>query len=88
MISDLTQRYEVFLTTAAMEYPTSFAAKFRWLEENFPFVPASNVVFCGDEGIVAADYLIDDNAATSRASAARASSSPRPTTSRRTTTGG
>ena len=62
VISDLTRRYEVFVTTAAMEYPTSFAAKFRWLEENFPFVPASNIVFCGDKGIIAADYLVDDNA--------------------------
>jgi 5'(3')-deoxyribonucleotidase len=62
VVSDLTDRYEVFVTTAAMEYPTSFAAKFRWLEEHFPFVPSSNVVFCGDKGIIAADYLIDDNA--------------------------
>jgi 5'(3')-deoxyribonucleotidase len=62
VISDLTGRYEVFVTTAAMDYPTSFAAKFRWLEEHFPFVPSSNVVFCGDKGIIAADFLIDDNA--------------------------
>ena len=62
VVSDLTERYEVFVTTAAMEYPTSFAAKFRWLEERFPFVPSSNIVFCGDKGIIAADYLIDDNA--------------------------
>ena len=62
VISDLTRHYEVFVTTAAMEYPTSFAAKFRWLEEHFPFVPASNIVFCGDKGIIAADYLIVDNA--------------------------
>jgi len=62
VISDLTERYEVFVTTAAMEYPTSFAAKFRWLKEHFPFVPARNIVFCGDKGIIAADYLIVDNA--------------------------
>lgn len=62
VISELTERYEVFVTTAAMEVPTSFAAKFRWLEEHFPFVPAGNIVFCGDKGIIAADYLIDDNA--------------------------
>lgn len=48
VISDLTERYEVFVTTSAMEYPTSFTAKFRWLKEHFPFVPASNKVFCGD----------------------------------------
>lgn len=62
VISDLMQRYEVFVTTAAMEVPTSFAAKFRWLEEHFPFIPASNVVFCGDKSIIRADFLIDDNA--------------------------
>ena len=44
-----------------MEVPTSFAAKFRWLEEHFSFIPASNVVFCGDKSIIRADYLIDDN---------------------------
>lgn len=62
VVEDLTERYEVFVATAAMEYPTSFAAKFRWLEERFPFVPSSNIVFCGDKGIIATDYLIDDNA--------------------------
>ena len=29
-------RYEVFIATAAMEVPTSFTAKFRWLERHFP----------------------------------------------------
>ena len=62
VVAELTERYEIFVTTAAMEYPTSFAAKFRWLKEHFPFVPASNVVFCGDKSVIAADYLIDDNA--------------------------
>lgn len=62
VIARLMERYEVFVTTAAMEVPTSFAAKFRWLEEHFPFIPASNVVFCGDKSIIRADYLIDDNA--------------------------
>lgn len=62
VVSELIEHYEVFVTTAAMEVPTSFAAKFRWLEEHFPFIPASNVVFCGDKSIIRADYLIDDNA--------------------------
>lgn len=62
VVAELMERYEVFVTTAAMEVPTSFAAKFRWLEEHFPFVPPSNVVFCGDKSIIRADFLIDDNA--------------------------
>jgi len=61
VIERLQQRYEVFIATAAMEVPTSFQAKFRWLEINFPFIPPAHIVFCGDKSILQADYLIDDN---------------------------
>lgn len=61
VIRALQDRYEVFVTTAAMDVPCSFSAKYQWLQEHFPFIPTSNVVFCGDKSIVAADYLIDDN---------------------------
>ena len=57
----LQQKYEVFIATAAMEVPTSFAAKYHWLERHFPFIPASHIVYCGDKGILRAEYLIDDN---------------------------
>jgi 5'(3')-deoxyribonucleotidase len=57
----LQQRYEVFIATAAMEVPTSFIAKYEWLGRHFPFIPASNIVFCGNKSILRADYLIDDN---------------------------
>jgi 5'(3')-deoxyribonucleotidase len=57
----LQQNYEVFIATAAMEIPTSFAQKFRWLERHFPFIAPSHIVYCGDKGILRADYLIDDN---------------------------
>jgi 5'(3')-deoxyribonucleotidase len=57
----LQRRYEVFIATAAMEVPTSFAAKFRWLERHFPFISPSHIVYCGDKSILRADYLIDDN---------------------------
>src|SRR5262245_33769095 len=58
---ELTKKHEVFIATAAMEYPGSFAAKFRWLAQHFPFIPPSHIVFCGDKSILSADYLIDDN---------------------------
>ncbi len=61
VIQRLQTRYEVFIASAAMEVPTSFAAKFAWLEEHFPFIPTSHIVFCGDKSILRADYLIDDN---------------------------
>ncbi len=61
VIQSLQQRYDVFIATAAMEVPTSFTAKYEWLERHFPFVPASHIVFCGDKSILDADFLIDDN---------------------------
>ena len=57
----LGERYDVFIATAAMEVPTSFAAKFRWLGRHFPFIAPSHIVFCGDKSVLATDYLIDDN---------------------------
>jgi 5'(3')-deoxyribonucleotidase len=61
VIERLQSRYNVFIATAAMEVPTSFTAKFHWLAEHFPFVPTTNIVFCGSKSILYADYLIDDN---------------------------
>jgi 5'-nucleotidase len=49
------------VTTAAMESPTSFAAKYKWIKEHFPFFPDSHIAFCGDKSTIAADFLIDDN---------------------------
>jgi 5'(3')-deoxyribonucleotidase len=61
VLERLQSRYEVFIASAAMEVPTSFAAKYDWLAEHFPFIPTSHIVFCGDKSILRADYLIDDN---------------------------
>ena len=61
VIRELMERYEVFITTAAMDVPASFNAKYKWLQRHFPFIPNSHIVFCGDKSILHADYLIDDN---------------------------
>jgi 5'(3')-deoxyribonucleotidase len=60
VVRELAERYEVFIASAAMEVPTSFAAKYAWLRERFPFIPPSHIVFCGDKGVLDVDYLIDD----------------------------
>ena len=61
VLKALQQKYEVFIATAAMEVPTSFVSKYAWLGQHFPFIPSSHIVYCGDKGILRADYLIDDN---------------------------
>ena len=62
VIETLTQKYEVFIATAAMEFPNSFLDKYQWLQRHFPFIHWRNFVFCGDKSILNVDYLIDDNA--------------------------
>ncbi|MFG6077373.1 5' nucleotidase, NT5C type [Erwinia sp. OPT-41] len=62
VIEALSHRYEIFITTAAMQMPSSFNAKFRWLNTHFPAIKPSNIVFCGNKSIINADYMIDDNA--------------------------
>ena len=61
VLKALQTKYEVFIATAAMEVPTSFEQKYKWLGKHFPFIPTSHIVFCGDKGILRAEYLIDDN---------------------------
>lgn len=61
VIKELSKHYEIYITTAAMEFPTSFTAKYEWLKEHFDFLSDMNFVFCGDKSIIRADYLIDDN---------------------------
>lgn len=57
---ELSRNHDIFITSAAMEVPGSFADKFQWLARHFPFIPPSRIVFCGDKNIVNADVLIDD----------------------------
>jgi 5'(3')-deoxyribonucleotidase/uncharacterized protein with PQ loop repeat len=60
VVRELAECHDVLVVTAAMDVPVSFDAKFRWLQRHFPFIPPNQIVFCGDKGIVDADYLIDD----------------------------
>ncbi len=62
VIQELAQKYDVFIATAAMEFPNSFLDKYQWLQQHFSFLHWRNFVFCGDKSILNADYLIDDNA--------------------------
>ncbi len=59
-LEELARHHDVFITSAAMEVPSSFEAKFNWLQRHFPFIPPSRIVFCGDKNIINADVLVDD----------------------------
>lgn len=57
----LMENYEVYIVSAAMEFPQSLPEKLEWLKEHFPFINWRNIVFCGDKSIVNTDYMIDDH---------------------------
>lgn len=57
----LHEHYEIYVVTAAMEFPTSLEDKYFWMHQHFPFIHWKNFVFCGDKSIVQADYMIDDH---------------------------
>jgi 5'(3')-deoxyribonucleotidase len=61
VVKCLTETYEVFVTSAAMDHPNSLPAKYVWLKKHFSFIPDKNIVFCGDKSIIRADFMIDDS---------------------------
>lgn len=61
VVEELNGRYDVFFTTAAMEFRNSLEDKYDWLLDHFPFISWKNFVFCGDKSILRADYMIDDH---------------------------
>ena len=57
----LSQHYEIFFVTAAMEFRNSMEDKYDWLQKYFPFISWKQYVFCGRKDMIATDYLIDDH---------------------------
>ena len=60
-VRELMEDYEIFIVSAAMEFPLSLPEKYEWLQEHFPFIPWTHIVFCGDKSLINTDYMIDDH---------------------------
>lgn len=61
-VLELMENFDVYIVSAAMEFPQSLAEKYEWLKEHFPFISWKNIIFCGDKSIIGTDYMIDDYA--------------------------
>lgn len=61
ILKQLSEKYEVFIVSAATEFPQSLSEKQEWLNEFFPFITWQQMVFCGSKKIVQADIMIDDH---------------------------
>ena len=58
-IQKLQENHDVYIATAAMEFRNSLEDKFDWLQDHFPFIPWTNIIFCGNK-VLDVDVLIDD----------------------------
>ncbi len=61
VLKELNKAYEVFIVSAAMEFPNSLKDKLEWLLEHFPFLSWKQLALCGDKRLVCGDYMIDDH---------------------------
>lgn len=60
-VKTLMEDFEVYIVSAAMEFPQCLSEKHEWLAEHFPFISWKNIIFCGDKSVIVTDYLIDDH---------------------------
>lgn len=60
VIAQLMQKYDVFVASAAQEFPNSLREKWDWLQEHFPAISWHHYIFLGDKSVLNTDYLIDD----------------------------
>lgn len=60
-IRAMNDRFEIFVVSAATEFPNSLKEKLEWLLEHFSFLNWTQIVLCGDKRIVCGDYMIDDH---------------------------
>ena len=61
VVEKLQKQYEIFIVSAATEFPNSLKEKLTWMEKHFPFITWRHIVFCGHKHMIQADYLIDDH---------------------------
>jgi len=62
VLEEMNRRYEIFIVSAAVEFPNSLKDKVEWLMDNFPFFSWRQIVLCGDKRMVYGDHMIDDHA--------------------------
>jgi len=62
VLGEMNKKYEIFIVSAATEFPNSLQEKYDWLREHFPFFTWQQMVFCGSKKLMHGDFMIDDHA--------------------------
>ncbi len=61
VVEELNNRFDVYVASAATEFPNSLLDKNDWLDQHFPFIHWKRRIFCGDKSVLKGDILIDDH---------------------------
>jgi len=61
VLREMNERYEMFIVSAATEFPNSLKDKMDWLLDHFPFFTWRQIALCGDKRLICGDYMIDDH---------------------------
>ena len=61
VLEQMNKRYEIFIVSAATEFPNSLKEKYDWLQEHFPFFTWQQLVLCGSKKLMLGDFMIDDH---------------------------
>lgn len=61
VLKEMNSRYEIFIVSAAVEFPNSLKDKHDWLLEYFPYFTWKQLVLCGDKRMIMGDHMIDDH---------------------------
>ncbi len=60
VLKELNKKYDVYLVSAAMEFPNSLKDKYDWIMEKLPFISWKQIYLCGVKYLVQPDIMIDD----------------------------
>lgn len=60
VIEYLNSKYEVFILSAAMEFPNSLRRNMTGSQSTFRLLHGEQIIFCGSKKAVTGDYMIDD----------------------------
>ena len=60
VLKELSLKYQVYIASAAMQFPFSLKEKSDWLDDFFPFIPWQNRILLGHKHVLKGDLLIDD----------------------------
>lgn len=60
VLEALNKEHEVYIASAAMQFPQSLEEKSIWLDEHFPFITWEHRILLGHKFVLKGDVLIDD----------------------------